>query len=121
MTKTNKIYSIYIFVFYLAMIGMFLYFHEMIGVKLDNSKVSVYVIKERATYYMLSSFLFLQIYLVSENLYFKLLNTLSVITLLFLIIQPLNDILYNPVLVWVLSSINLFLIILMQTERYYYK
>ena len=121
MIKTNRIYSIYIFVIYLAMLGLFLYFHDMIGVKLDYSQVSAYIIKERATYYMLSAFLFLQIFLVSERLYIELLNTLSVITLLFMIIQPLNDIMFNTISVWILSSINLFLIILMQTERYYNK
>ena len=121
MIKTNKIFSIYVFVVYLAMLGLFLYFHEMIGLELNYSEVSAYIIKERATYYILSAILFLQIFLVSERLYIKLLNTLSVITLLFMIIQPLSDIIYNSILVWVLSSINLILIILMQTERYYNK
>ena len=121
MIKTNKIYSIYIWIIYLALLAIFLYFHEMLGFKLDYSKVSVYIIKERATYYMLSAFLFLQIYLVSEELYVRLINTISLISFLFMFIQPLNDLLFHSWHVWLLSSINLFLIILMQTERYYYK
>ena len=106
---------------FLALMSLFLYFHEMFGFKLDYSEVSVYIIKERATYYILSAFLFLQIYLVSEELYVRLINTISIIALLFMFIQPLNDILYNTTQVWMLSSINLFLILLMQTERYYYR
>ncbi|MFL2572961.1 MAG: hypothetical protein ACJ0P8_00765 [Flavobacteriales bacterium] len=121
MTKTNNIYSIYLWVIYLALLALFLYFHEMLGFKLDYSEVSVYIIKERATYYILSAFLFLQIYLVSIDLYIKLINTISLISFLFMFIQPLNDILLNTTQVWILSSINLFLILLMQTEKYYYK
>jgi len=121
MTKTNKIYSIYLWVIYLGVLSLFLYFHEMLGFKLDYSEVSVYIIKERATYYILSAFLFLQIYLVSEELYVRLINTISLISFLFMFIQPLNDILFNTVQVWILSAINLFLILLMQTERYYYR
>ena len=121
MIKTNKIYSIYIWVIYLGLLAFFLYFHEMLGFKLDYSKVSIYIIKERATYYFLSAFLFLQIYLVSEELYVRLINTISIITLLFTFIQPLNDILINSTQVWIFPTINLFLIILMQIERYYYK
>ena len=121
MTKTNNIYSIYLWVIYLGVLALFLYFHEMLGFKLDYSEVSVYIIKERATYYILSAFLFLQIYLVSEELYVRLINTISLISFLFMFIQPLNDILFNTTQVWILSAINLFLILLMQTERYYYR
>ena len=121
MTKTNKIYSIYILSPYLAFLAPFLYFHEAFGIQMDYSEVSQYIIKERATFYILSSFLFLQIFLVSEYLYVRLINTFSFILLLFMFIQPLNDIIFYPVLVWVFSSVNLFLIILMQTEKYYYK
>ena len=121
MTKTNKIYSIYILSPYLAFLALFLYFHEAFGIQMDYSEVSQYIIKERATFYILSSFLFLQIFLVSEYLYVRLINTFSFILLLFMFIQPLNDIIFYPVLVWVISSVNLFLIILMQTEKYYYK
>lgn len=120
MTKTNNIYSIYIICIYLFMISQFLFFHEIAGIKV-NENPSEYIIKERAVFYFLSSFLFLQIYLVSEYLYYRLLNTFSVIFFLFLIIQPLNDLLFHSWHVWVLSSINLFIIILMQTEKYYYK
>ena len=121
MIKTSKIYSIYLWVTYLGVLALFLYFHEMLGFKLDYSEVSVYIIKERATYYILSAFLFLQIFLVSEELYVRLINTISLISLLFMFIQPLNDILFNTTQVWILSAINLFLILLMQTERYYYR
>ena len=120
MTKTNNIYSIYIICIYLFMISQFLFFHEGAGIEV-NENLSEYIIKERAVFYFLSSFLFLQIYLVSEYLYYRLLNTFSAIFLLFLYVQPLNDLLFHSLHVWVLSSINLFIIILMQTEKYYYK
>ena len=120
MIKTNKIYSIYVICIYLLLISMFLFFHEGAGFKVNES-LSEYVIKERAVFYFLSSFLFLQIYLVSEYLYFRLINTFSLIFFLFMFIQPLNDILLNTTQVWILSAINMFLILLMQTERYYYR
>tara|TARA_B100000035_G_scaffold225875_1_gene194328 strand:- start:62 stop:424 length:363 start_codon:yes stop_codon:yes gene_type:complete len=120
MIKTNNIYSVYVICIYLLLVSMFLFFHEGAGIKVNES-LSEYIIKERAVFYFLSSFLFLQIYLVSEYLYFKLINTFSLIFFLFLYIQPLNDLLFYSWQVWVLSAINLFLILLMQTERYYYK
>ena len=120
MIKTNNIYSIYVICIYLLMISLFLFFHEGAGIKVNES-LSEYIIKERAVFYFLSSFLFLQIYLVSEYLYFRLINTFSLIFILFLFIQPLNDLLFYSWHVWVLSAINLFLILLIQTERYYYK
>ena len=120
MIKTNKIYSVYVICIYLLLISMFLFFHEGAGIKVNDS-LSEYVIKERAVFYFLSSFLFLQIYLVSEYLYFRLINTFSLIFFLFMFIQPLNDILYNTTQVWILSAVNLLLILLMQTERYYYR
>jgi len=120
MTKTNNIYSIYVICIYLLMVSMFLFFHEGAGIKVNES-LSEYIIKERAVFYFLSSFLFLQIYLVSEYLYFRLINTFTLIFFLFMFIQPLNDILFNNTQVWILSAINLFLILLMQTERYYYR
>ena len=121
MTKTNKIYSAYIISAYSFLIGFFLLFHDAFNFSLDYSEVSQYIIKERAVYYIATSILFLQIYRTSSEFYASLLNTLSIIFLLFMFIQPLNDILYYPVQVWLLSSVNLFLIILMQTERYYYR
>ena len=121
MTKTNKIYSAYIISAYSFLIGFFLLFHDAFNFSLDYSEVSQYIIKERAVYYIATSILFLQIYRTSTEFYVSLINTLSVIFLLFMFIQPLNDILYYPVQVWLLSSVNLFLIILMQTERYYYR
>ena len=119
MIKTNKIYSAYIISAYSFLIGFFLLFHDAFNFSLDYSEVSQYIIKERAVYYIATSILFLQIYIASVEFYVSLINTLSVIFLLFMFIQPLNDILYYPVQVWLLSSVNLFLIILMQTERYY--
>ena len=121
MTKTNKIYSPFIISAYSFLIGFFLLFHDAFNFSLDYSEVSQYIIKERAVYYIATSILFLQIYRTSTEFYASLLNTLSIIFLLFMFIQPLNDILYYPVQVWLLSSVNLFLIILMQTERYYYR
>ena len=121
MTKTNKIYSAYIISAYSFLIGFFLLFHDAFNFSLDYSEVSQYIIKERAVYYIATSILFLQIYRTSSEFYVSLINTLSIIFLLFMFIQPLNDILYYPVQVWLLSSVNLFLIILMQTERYYYR
>ena len=121
MIKTNKIYSAYIISAYSFLIGFFLLFHDAFNFSLDYSEVSQYIIKERAVYYIATSVLFLQIYRTSTEFYVSLINTLSVIFLLFMFIQPLNDILYYPVQVWLLSSVNLFLIILMQTERYYYR
>ena len=120
MIKTNKIYSAYIISGYSLLIGLFLLFHDAFGFSMDYSEVSQYIIKERGIYYILSAVLFLQIYLASTEFYVGLLNSLSIVLLLFMFIQPLHDILYYPILVWILSSINLFLIILMQTERYYY-
>ena len=120
MIKTNNIYSVYVICIYLLLVSMFLFFHEGAGIKVNES-LSEYIIKERAVFYFLSSFLFLQIYLVSEYLYFRLINTFSLIFFLFMFIQPLNDILLNTTQVWILSAINMFLILLMQTERYYYK
>ena len=121
MIKTNKIYSAYIISSYSFLIGFFLLFHDAFNFSLDYSEVSQYIIKERAVYYIATSILFLQIYRTSTEFYVSLINTLSVVFLLFMFIQPLNDILYFPVQVWLLSSVNLFLIILMQTERYYYR
>ena len=120
MIKTNKIYSAYIVSGYSLLIGLFLLFHDAFGFSMDYTEVSQYVIKERGIYYILSSILFLQIFLASPDFYVGLLNTLSVVLLIFMFIQPLNDILYYSIQVWFLSSVNLFLIILMQTERYYY-
>ena len=120
MIKTNKIYSAYIISGYSLLIGLFLLFHDAFGFSMDYTEVSQYIIKERGVYYILSAILFLQIYLSSTEFYVSLLNTLSIVLLIFMFIQPLNDILYYSLQVWMLSSINLFLIILMQTERYYY-
>ena len=102
MIKTNKIYSAYIISTYSFIIGLFLLFHDAFGFSLDYSEVSQYIIKERGVYYLLTSFLFLQIYIASSDFYVSLINTLSVIFLLFMFIQPLNDILYYPVQVWLL-------------------
>ena len=121
MIKTNKIYSAYIISAYSLLIGLFLLFHDAFGFSMDYSEISQYIIKERGVYYILSAILFLQIYLASTEFYVVLLNTLSIVLLIFMFIQPLNDILYYSLQVWMLSSINLFLIILMQTERYYYR
>ena len=121
MIKTNKIYSAYIISGYSLLIGLFLLFHDAFGFSMDYSEVSQYIIKERGVYYLISAILFLQIYLASTNFYVGLLNTISVILVIFMFIQPLNDIVYYPIQVWLLSSVNLFLIILMQTERYYYR
>jgi len=120
MIKTNKIYSAYIISGYSLLIGLFLLFHDAFGFNMDYSEVSQYIIKERGVYYILSAMLFLQIYLASTKFYVGLLNTLSIVFLIFMFIQPLHDILYYPVQVWILSAVNLFLIILMQTERYYF-
>ena len=120
MIKTNKIYSAYIISGYSLLIGLFLLFHDAFGFNMDYSEVSQYIIKERGVYYILSAMLFLQIYLASTEFYIGLLNTLSIVFLIFMFIQPLHDILYYPVQVWILSAVNLFLIILMQTERYYF-
>jgi len=120
MIKTNKIYSAYIISGYSLLIGLFLLFHDAFGFNMDYSEVSQYIIKERGVYYILSAMLFLQIYLASTEFYVGLLNTLSIVFLIFMFIQPLHDILYYPVQVWILSAVNLFLIILMQTERYYF-
>ena len=120
MIKTNKIYSAYIVSGYSLLIGLFLLFHDAFGFSMDYTEVSQYIIKERGVYYILSAMLFLQIFLASTEFYVGLLNTLSIVFLIFMFIQPLHDILYYPVQVWILSAVNLFLIILMQTERYYF-
>lgn len=121
MIKINEIKSAYVISIYILLIGLFLLFYELFGLKLDNSDVSIYIIKERATYYLVSALLIFQIYTNSPDYYFKLANTLSLVLFIFMFIQPLNDIMTNPKQTWFLSSANLFLIILMQIEKYYYK
>ena len=121
MIKINEIKSAYVICIYLLLIGLFLLFYELFGLKLDNSEVSIYIIKERATYYLMSALLIFQIYTISPDYYMKLVNSLSLVFFIFMFIQPLSDILTHPVQTWFLSGINFFLIILIQTEKYYYK
>ena len=121
MIKINEIRSAYVISIYLLLIGLFLLFYEIFGFKLDSSEVSIYIIKERATYYILTSLLIFQLYMASSEYYFKLVNTLSLVFFVFMFIQPLGDVLTHPVQTWLLSANNLFLIALMQIEKYYYK
>ena len=121
MIKINEIKSAYVISIYILLVGLFLLFYEMFGLKLDNSEVSIYIIKERATYYLMSALLIFQIYTISPYYYMKLANTLSLVLFIFMFMQPMSDIMTHPAQTWFLSSANLFLIILMQTEKYYYK
>ena len=121
MIKINKIKSAHVISIFSLLVGLFLLFYELFGLKLDNSEVSIYIIKERATYYLMSALLIFQIYTISPDYYMKLVNTLSLVLFIFMFMQPLNDILTVPIQLWFFSSANFFLIILMQTEKYYYK
>jgi len=121
MIKINEIRFAYVISIYLLIIGLFLLFYEIFGFKLDSSVVSIYIIKERGTYYILSALLVFQIYMASSEYYFKLVNTLSLVFFVFMFMQPLNDIMTHSVQIWFVSAANLFLIALMQIEKYYYK
>jgi hypothetical protein len=121
MIKINEIKSAYVISIYILLLGLFLLFYEMFGLKLDNSEVSIYIIKERATYYLMSALLIFQIYTISPDYYMKLVNSLSLVFFIFMFIQPLSDILTHPAQIWFISAANLFLIALMQIEKYYHK
>jgi len=121
MIKINEIKSAYVISIHILLIGLFLLFYELFGLKLDNSEVSIYIIKERATYYLVSALLIFQIYMISSDYYFKLVNTLSLVLFIFMFMQPLSDIMTHPIQTWVISATNLFFIALMQIEKYYYK
>ena len=121
MIKINEIKSAYVISIYILLLGLFLLFYEMFGLKLDNSEVSIYIIKERATYYLMSALLIFQIYTISPDYYMKLVNSLSLVFFIFMFIQPLSDILTHPAQTWFISAANLFLIALMQIEKYYHK
>ena len=121
MIKINEIRSAYVISIYLLLIGLFLLFYEIFGFKLDSSEVSIYIIKERATYYILSALLIFQLYMASAEYYMKLVNTLSLVFFMFIFMHPLSDIMTQPVQTWFISATNLFLIALMQIEKYYYK
>ena len=121
MIKINEIRSAYVISIYLLLIGLFLLFYEIFGFKLDSSEVSIYIIKERATYYILSALLVFQLYMASSEYYLKLVNTLSLVFFVFMFMQPLGDVLTHPLQTWLISANNLFLIALMQIEKYYHK
>ncbi|MDA9228247.1 hypothetical protein N9O83_03630 [Flavobacteriales bacterium] len=121
MIKINKIKSAYIVSIFFLIQGLFLLFHDFIGFKLDSSTVSVYIIKERATYYLMSALLIFQLYMASAKYYIKLVNTLSLVFFIFMFMQPISDIMTHPLQTWFLSAGNLFLITLMQIEKYYYE
>ena len=121
MIKINEIRSAYVISIYLLLIGLFLLFYEIFGFKLDSSEVSIYIIKERGTYYIMSALIIFQLYMASSEYYLKLVNTLSLVFFVFMFMQPLSDVLTHPVQTWFLSAGNLFLIALMQIEKYYHK
>jgi hypothetical protein len=121
MIKINEIRSAYVICIYILLIGLFLLFYEIFGFKLDSSEVSIYIIKERGTYYILSALLIFQLFMASPEYYCKLVNTLSLVFFIFMFMQPLSDIMTHPVQTWLLSANNLFLIALMQIEKYYHK
>ena len=121
MIKINEIKSAYAISIYILLVGLFLLFYELFGLKLDNSEVSIYIIKERATYYLMSALLIFQIYTISPDYYMKLVNTLSLVFFMFIFMQPLRYIMTHPAQTWFISATNLFLIALMQIEKYYYK
>ena len=121
MIKINEIKSAYVISIYILLIGFFLLFHEVFDFKLDSSEVSIYIIKERATYYLMSALLIFQLYMASAEYYIKLVNTLSLVFFVFMFMQPLSDIMTHPLQTWFLSGGNLFLIAIMQIEKYYHK
>ena len=120
MIKINEIRSAYVISIYLLIIGLFLLFYEIFGFKLDSSEVSIYIIKERGTYYILSALLIFQLYMASSEYYFKLVNTLSLVFFVFMFMQPNSDIMIHHAQTWIVSAANLFLIALMQIEKYYH-
>ena len=94
MIKINEIRSAHVISIYFLLVGLFLLFYELFGLKLDNSEVSIYIIKERGTYYLMSALLIFQLYMaISPDYYMKLVNTLSLVFFIFMFMQPLNDIL----------------------------
>ena len=121
MIKINEIRSAYVISIYILLIGLFLLFYEVFGFQLDSSEVSIYIIKERATYYIMSALIIFQLYMASSEYYLKLVNTLSLVFFVFMFMQPMNDIMIHHAQTWFLSAANLFLIILIQTEKYYNK
>ena len=121
MIKINDLRSAYVISIYFLLLGLFLLFYEIFGFKLDSSEVSIYIIKERATYYLMSALLIFQLYMASAEYYFKLVNTLSLVFFIFMFMQPMSDIMTHPIQTWFLSAGNLFLIALMQIEKYYHK
>lgn len=121
MIKINEIKSAYVISIYILLIGLFLLFYELFGLKLDSSEVSIYIIKERATYYLVSALLIFQIYTISPDYYFKLVNTLSLVFFVFIFMHPMSDIMTHPAQAWFISAANFILIALMQIEKYYYK
>ena len=120
MIKINEIRSAYVNSIYLLLLGLFLLFYELFGFKLESSEVSIYIIKERGTYYILSALLIFQLYMASSEYYFKLVNTLSLVFFVFMFMQPNSDILTDPEQTWFFSAANVFLIALMQIEKYYW-
>ena len=119
MIKISEIKSAFIYSGYCLLCGLFLLFYESFGFQLHGSKFSIYVIKELSVFYLMSALLIFQIYIASKEYYIKLLNTLSLVCFVAMFLNPLSDILTLPIQIWILSSIHLFLIILMQIERYY--
>ena len=69
----------------------------------------------------MSALIIFQLYMASSEYYLKLVNTLSLVFFVFMFMQPLGDVLTHPVQTWILSANNLFLIALMQIEKYYQK
>ena len=100
MIKINEIKSAYVISIYILFIGFFLLSHEVFGFKLDSSEVSIYIIKERATYYLMSALLIFQLYMASAYYYMKLVNTLSLVFFMFIFMQPLSDLMTHPIQTW---------------------
>ena len=90
MIKINEIRSAYVISIYILLIGLFLLFYEVFGLKLDSSEVSIYIIKERGTYYIMSALIIFQLYMASSEFYYKLVNTLSLVFFIFMFMQPLR-------------------------------
>jgi len=120
MIKINRINSANFICIYFLFIGLVLILSDVFGLEF-NPEISDFVFKERGTYYIMASLFIYQIFLASEELYIRLADTLSLILFLFIIIQPLYDIVVYPYQMWLNVSIQILFIMLLQFEKYYYK
>ena len=120
MIRIDKINSANFICIYFFFIGLILILSDVFGLEF-NPEISDIVFKERGTYYIMISLFIYQIFLTSEELYIRLADTLSLVLFLFIIFEPLYDMMSHPYMIWFDVSIEVFFIMLLQFEKYYYK